>query len=102
MAYVPPVPLAHTTLRLTALAVWSRWVVPLCCTVSVGALSVAAREGELALGEEGSEQPNSNPAAKPVVRAKRICAMGCLRGSGSRTQEAHARHESPNSQDRRR
>jgi hypothetical protein len=69
--YVPPTPLAHTTFAFTGLTACSRWVVPLCCSVRLGPLDVLPREGELEEGEEGSEQPNSNPAAKPVARALR-------------------------------
>src|SRR2546426_10586591 len=70
--YVPPTPLAQATRGLTGLIACSRFVVPLCCGVSVGAeaaeLATRAVRGAAArAGAEGSEQHRVVAATTPVA-----------------------------------
>src|SRR5213594_980376 len=70
--YVPPTPLAQATRGLTGLIACSRFVVPLCCGVSVGAAAaaLAARvkcEAGAGLGADASEQHRVVAATTPVA-----------------------------------
>src|SRR5437870_7388550 len=83
--YVPPTPLAQATRGLTGLIACSRFVVPLCCGVSVGAeaAELAARGGRgagagVGVGAEVSEQHRIVAATTPVAAtaAGRVRSMG--------------------------
>ena len=76
-------PLAQATRLLTGLIAWSRWVVPLDCSVTVGALVAwaASIDGAVEVAVEGSElseQANVVAATMPAIRPAldRVRIMG--------------------------
>src|SRR5207247_9655599 len=90
--YFPPTPLAQATRGLTGLIACSRFVVPLCCGVSVGAeaaeLATRAVRGAAArVGAEVSEQHRVVAATTPVAAtaAGRVRSM-VMSAAGVRSQ----------------